>query len=88
MPGKAPILFLIFNRPDTTRQVFAAIRAYQPSRLYVAADGPRPEKRDEWSLCAEARSVLKQVDWECQVYPLFRDANLGCGTAVNEAITW
>jgi hypothetical protein len=88
MPGKAPVLFLIFNRPDTTRQVFEAIRAYQPSRLYVAADGPRPEKRGEWSLCAEARSVLKQVDWECKVYPLLRDANLGCGTAVNEAITW
>jgi hypothetical protein len=88
MPGRAPVLFLIFNRPEPTRQVFEAIRAYQPSRLYVAADGPRPEKAGEWRLCAETRSVLEQVDWDCQVQTLFRDENLGCGTAVSEAITW
>jgi hypothetical protein len=88
MPGKAPVLFLIFNRPEPTREVFEAIRAYQPSRLYVAADGPRPEKGGEWTLCAETRSVLKGVDWDCKVETLFRDQNLGCGAAVSEAINW
>ena len=88
MPGKASVLFLIFNRPEPTREVFKAIRAYQPSRLYVAADGPRPEKGGEWTLCAETRSVLKGVDWDCKVETLFRDQNLGCGTAVSEAINW
>jgi hypothetical protein len=88
MPGRAPVLFLIFNRPDPTRQVFEAIRAYQPSKLYVAADGPRPEKTAEWRLCSDAREVLKQVDWQCEVKTLLRDQNLGCGTAVSEAITW
>lgn len=88
MPGRTPVLFLIFNRPEPTRQVFEAIRAYQPSRLYLAADGPRPEKPGEWRLCSDAREVLKQVDWQCEVRTLFRDENLGCGTAVSEAITW
>lgn len=88
MPGKAPVLFLIFNRPEPTREVFEAIRAYQPARLYVAADGPRPEKGGEWTLCAETRSVLKGVDWDCKVETLLRDQNLGCGTAVSEAINW
>jgi hypothetical protein len=88
MPGRAPVLFLIFNRPEPTRQVFEAIRAYQPSRLYIAADGPRPEKSSEWSRCAEARSIVTQLDWECELRTLFRDENLGCGTAVSEAITW
>lgn len=88
MPGKAPVLFLIFNRPEPTREVFEAIRAYQPARLYVAADGPRPEKGGEWALCAETRSVLKGVDWDCKVETLLRDQNLGCGTAVSEAIYW
>jgi len=88
MPGKASVLFLIFNRPEPTREVFKAIRAYQPSRLYVAADGPRPEKGGEWTLCAETRSILKGVDWDCKVETLFRDQNLGCGTAVSEAINW
>ena len=38
-----PVLFLIFNRPETTEQVFSAIRKAEPPRLYVAADGPRPD---------------------------------------------
>jgi hypothetical protein len=88
MPGRAPVLFLIFNRPEPTREVFEAIRAHQPARLYVAADGPRPEKPGEWTLCAETRAVLKSIDWDCKVQTLFRDQNLGCGTAVSEAINW
>jgi hypothetical protein len=88
MPGRAPVLFLIFNRPEPTRKVFEAIRAYEPSRLYIAADGPRSEKQGEWSLCAETRSVLSNIDWDCKVYSLLRDHNVGCGNAVSEAITW
>ena len=88
MPGRAPVLFLIFNRPEPTREVFEAIRTHRPSRLYVAADGPRPEKPGEWRLCADTRSVLNNIDWDCKVQTLFRDQNLGCGTAVSEAINW
>ena len=46
-----PVLFLIFNRQDTTTQVFSAIRRAKPSRLYIAADGPRPEFIDEAKHC-------------------------------------
>jgi len=41
-PLKTAVLFLIFNRPDVTSQVFEAIRAARPPRLYIAADGARP----------------------------------------------
>ena len=37
---KTAVLFLVFNRPNTTRQVFEAIRQAKPPRLYVAADVP------------------------------------------------
>jgi len=43
-PLKTAVLFLVFNRPDTTKQVFKAIRQAKPPRLYVAADGPRVDK--------------------------------------------
>jgi hypothetical protein len=88
MQFQTPILFLVFNRPEPTRQVFQAIREYQPSHLFVAADGPRPQASGEWRLCAETRAILKEVDWQCEVHTLFRDHNLGCGAAVSEAITW
>ena len=43
----SPLLFLVFNRPDTTQRVFETIRQAQPPRLYVAADGPRKEIEGE-----------------------------------------
>lgn len=82
------ILFVIFNRPETTRQVFEQIRQAQPKRLYVAADGPRPDRQTDLPLCSRTRSVIEQVDWDCQVFTLLRRENLGCKYAVSSAITW
>lgn len=82
------VLFLIFNRPDTTRQVFEAIRKARPGKLFVAADGPRPDRSNEADLCAETRKVVQQVDWECEIKTLFRDRNLGCRAAVSSAVSW
>lgn len=82
------VLFLIFNRPDTTIRVFESIRQAKPPRLYVAADGPRKDKVGEKEKCEEVRSIIKQVDWDCKVKTLFRDENFGCGKAVSQAISW
>ena len=43
---KTPILFLVFNRPNTTLKVFKKIRQAKPARLYIACDGPRENKKD------------------------------------------
>ena len=84
-----PILFLIFNRPDTTAQVFAKIREIQPKQLFIAADGPRADRAGEAEKCALAKQiVLDNIDWDCEVKTLFRTENLGCGVAPAQAITW
>jgi hypothetical protein len=83
-----PVLFLVFNRPEVTEKVFNAIREARPEKLYVAADGPRKDKKDERALCREARRAATSVDWPCKVMTLFRDENLGCGSAVSQAISW
>jgi hypothetical protein len=82
------ILLIIFNRPETTQQVFNAIRQAKPKRLYVAADGPRANKLGEVQRCEAARKVATEVDWDCTVQTLFRDKNLGCGKAVSSGINW
>ena len=71
-----PILFLVFNRPDTASQVFEKIRQVRPSRLYVAGDGPR-EGYNEEEKVAKAREIATRVDWPCEVKILFRDKNIG-----------
>jgi hypothetical protein len=83
-----PVLFLIFNRPDTTQKVFDAIKKAKPKQLFVAADGPRENKEGEKEKCEQARKIIEQVDWDCKVKTLFRDKNLGCKVAVSSAIDW
>ncbi len=83
-----PVLLLVFNRPETTAQVFSAVREARPARLYVAADGPREQVPGEDALCSQTREVVARVDWPCEVHTLFRDRNLGCRNAVNSALDW
>ncbi len=85
---KSPVLFLVFNRPDTTRRVFNAIRSARPPKLYVAADGPRFGRPKEAELCGEVRDIVTSIDWPCEVRTLFREDNLGCKAAVSGGITW
>ena len=85
---KSPVLFLVFNRPESTRQVFEAIRAARPTKLYISADGPRAGRAEEARLCAEVRGIANFVDWPCEVKTLFQETNLGCKTGVARGITW
>ena len=83
-----PILFLIFNRPDTTARVFQQIRAVKPKHLFVSADGPRPQKPGEADRCAQARAIIKNIDWECEIKTNFSDKNQGCKIGVSSGIDW
>jgi hypothetical protein len=88
-PLKTAVLFLVFNRLDTTKQVFEAIRQAQPPRLYIAADGARRIREGEKEKVEAVRNyILNNIDWECEVKTLFREENLGCKIAVSSAITW
>jgi len=84
-----PILFMVFNRLDTTKQVFEMIRKTAPQKLYIASDGHRINRENEKEKVEAVREfVLKSIDWNCEVKTLFREQNLGCGKAVSGAITW
>ena len=83
-----PILFIIFNRLDTTRLVFEEIKKQRPKYLYIAADGPRENVESDIENCQKTREIIKEIDWDCQLKTLFRNENLGCGKAVSSAITW
>jgi hypothetical protein len=83
-----PVLFIIFNRPNCTKAVFAQIRNAKPKQLFIAADGPRITKPDEDLLCNQTRKIVADIDWECEVKELFSEENMGCGRAVSRAINW
>ncbi|MBA7546095.1 hypothetical protein ES705_38478 [subsurface metagenome] len=65
---QAPVIFLVYNRLDTAMRVFEAIReGYKPSRLYVAADGPKDEKPgEEEKVRASREYVMNNIDWNAK----------------------
>jgi len=80
------VAFLIYRRPDLTRQVFAEIAKARPARLLVVADGPRNE--EERSLCERTREVVQHVDWPCEVRRNYSESNLGCKVRVSSGLDW
>lgn len=88
MTSPLTVVFMIFNRPDNTRQVFETIRAAAPSKLLVIADGPRANRPAEAENCAAARAIIDEVDWECEVQTNYSDTNLGCRLRICSGLTW
>jgi hypothetical protein len=87
-PFSTPILFLVFNRPDFTQQIFDHIRNMRPTKLFIAADGPRPTHPTDVEKCIQVRKIVSYIDWPCEVKTLFQETNLGCGLAPATAINW
>lgn len=85
---RSPVLFMIFRRPEATAEVFKAIREARPPRLYIAADGPRPDRPEDMELCNLAREAATAVDWECEVKTLFRGRSLSRAVACSGALNW
>lgn len=87
MPVKTPVVFIIFNRPETTRRVFEAIRKAQPEKLFVIADGPRNNVPGESVLCERTRKIIEGVDWKCKVIKDYSPVNLGCKKRLSSGIS-
>lgn len=81
-----PIALFIFNRPQLSQIVFNAIAKVKPQQLLIVADGPRSET--EWEKCQQARNIVNQVDWPCQVLTNFANKNLGCRIRVSTGLDW
>lgn len=85
---ETPILFLVFNRPEKTQQVFDVIRKAKPLKLYVAADAPRENIDSDIENCNRVRQIVSKIDWECDAKFLFHENNLGCSLAGKTAWDW
>ena len=85
---KTPVALIVFNRPDTTRKVFAAIAAARPSQLFLIADGPRADRGGEVERCEEVRKIISAIDWPCEVESNFSNENLGCRRRMISGLNW
>lgn len=88
MELNTPILFIAFNRPDTTKIVFDRIRQAKPKKLYVVIDGPRENRNGEKHRCKEVTEITNNIDWNCDAKYRIREKNIGCRASVVDAISW
>ena len=85
---RSPVALIIFNRPEVTGRVFAEVARARPPKLFVIADGPRPDKAGEFETCAATRAIIDRVDWDCEVFKNYSDVNLGCGHRPPTGLRW
>ena len=85
---EVPVLFLVFNRPAHTAQVFERIRDLQPVRLLISADGPRPDVTGDKESCDAVREIVSNIDWDCTVSTRFDEINLGCRYGPVAGLDW
>lgn len=77
--NKAPVAIFIYKRPQLVKGLMNAISAYQPSKLYIVADGPKRERENlESQLCEEARRLAEVgANWPCEVKRVYALKNMG-----------
>ena len=88
MSYNTPILLIVFNRPEKTKKLFDIIKKIKPKKLFISADGPRKERIKDDLLCQKVRSIVKDIDWDCDYNYKFNDINQGCKVNVIKSIDW
>ena len=83
-----PVLMIMFNRPHKAAEVFAKVRQVRPPKLFIAVDGPRPDRPGEADKVRQCQAFANMVDWDCDVKTDFAETNMGCKNRIASGITW
>lgn len=82
------VLLVFFNKADTLKEVFGAVRDARPRNLFLAQDGAREGNQKDKDNVNACREIVENVDWECNIYKNYSEVNMTCDPRVFSAITW
>ena len=83
-----PVMMIIFNRPDTTKEVFEGIRRAKPPKFYIVSDAPREGREDDVEKVKACREYVEShIDWPCEVIKDYAETNMGCKMRMASGIT-
>lgn len=86
--GKQAVLIVGFNRPELTKRVIDAVRAYAPPRVYLSCDGARPDNPTDKKQVQAVIDRFSDIHWNCEVHTKFEDHNLGLRQSMVKSIDW
>ena len=83
----APILLIIYNRPDKVNQLVESLNKFEGLTIYVAADGPKDTESD-YKKCEDSRRLIDKLYLKHNVIKNYSNYNQGCGNGCSRAISW
>lgn len=83
-----PVLLIFFSRPGCFEKVFEQVRIARPSKLFLYQDGPRDGNEQDIQGIQKCREIAENIDWECEVYKLYQEKNVGCDPSEYIAQKW
>jgi len=84
-----PVLLILFNRPEISKQLINSLGKTQPNKVYVYFDGPREyQKMVDSKNIDEIKKVIENIDWNCDIQIKENTINLGSHIAPKKAIDW
>lgn len=86
MALKTPVVILIYNRPELTKQVFNAVRQIKPTDIFIVADGPKDE--NDLQFCLAARQIFDTCNWPVKVHKNYLEKNIGLGDRIISGLDW
>jgi hypothetical protein len=82
------VAMIVFNRYENTLKVFEQVKKFKPRKLYVIADGPRSNNKEDIKKCLKVRSLFENIEWDCEIKKNFSNVNLGCSQRPFSGISW
>jgi hypothetical protein len=86
--SKVPVVFLVYNRLETTTRVFARIADARPDTLLIVADGPRTDQPGDAERCEAVRKLVSHPGWPCDVRLNLAPSNLGFRRRISSGLKW
>jgi len=84
---KTPVAIILYRRPRLVGELLNILQAHQPERVWLIADGPKQENREEAGLCLEARREAERgITWDCRVRKIYAEKNLGLRRNVEQGL--
>jgi len=91
MPSCAPIALFVYNRPLHARATLEALRKNrlaEDSKLYIFADGPKGNaKEEDLTLIDRVRSLVREQPWCGEVEIVESDFNRGLADSIVAGVT-
>ena len=88
MTTSTAVALLVFNRPEITRRLVAAVHTAKPSKVLIFGDGARADHPEDIELVRATRAVVSAAPWECEVLTNYSEVNLGTKYRPATGLDW